>query len=262
MTETFQIPIEGAEAYEERFVPAIFAEWAPRALAAADVGPGTRLLDVACGTGIVARTARDLVGDTGRVVGVDLNDAMLTVAARVEPGIEWRRGDAADLPFDEAEFDVAICQMAMMFLPDRAAAFAEMRRVLTSDGRAVVVVPASLDEQPAYRVFTDVAVTHAGSDAASLLGAYWACGDLDALARVATDSGLAVVARATIEGTARFDSAVDFVTTEIAGSPLADRIDADTAARIGAEVGDRLADHRTEAGFDIPLVGHVLTTRR
>ena len=262
MTETFEIPIEGAEAYEARFVPAIFAEWAPRALAAADVRADSSLLDVACGTGIVARTARDLVGDGGRVVGVDLNDAMLTVAARVAPDIEWRRGDAADLPFDDAEFDVVICQMAMMFFPDRGAAFEQMRRVLAADGRAVVVVPASLDQQPAYRVFTDVAVAHAGPDAASLLGAYWACGDLDSLARDAADAGLVVVGRATVEGTARFDSAADFVTTEIAGSPLADRVDAETAERIGAEVDERLAHYRTGAGFDIPLVGHVLTARR
>ncbi len=262
MSETFQIPIEAARAYEERFVPAIFAEWAPRALAAADVGPTTRLLDVACGTGIVARTALDLVGAGGHLVGVDLNESMLTVARSVEPGIDWRRGDVGDLPFDDESFDAVVCQMAMMFFPDRPGAFMEMRRVLTPGGRLGVVVPASLDLQPAYRVFVDVAVAHAGHEAEALLGAYWSCGDLDALASEAAASGLAITDRATIEGTARFDSPDDFVATEIAGSPLAERIDDATADRIATDVRTGLADHQSADGFTIPLVCHVLTAAR
>jgi cyclopropane fatty-acyl-phospholipid synthase-like methyltransferase len=87
-TERFQLTVEAAEVYESRFVPALFAEWAPHLVEAAGVRPGQALLDVACGTGIVARTARPLVGPEARVVGVDLNDAMLTVARRVAPGIE------------------------------------------------------------------------------------------------------------------------------------------------------------------------------
>jgi len=260
MSETFQIPIEAAEAYESRFVPAIFAEWAPRALAAAAVGVGSRLLDVACGTGIVARSARELVGNSGTVTGVDLNRSMLTVAAGIAPDIEWQQGDAASLPFDDASFDAVVCQMAMMFFPDRRMAFSEMRRVLAPGGRAVVVVPAALDDQPAYRVFVDVASAHAGADAASLLGAYWACGDLDRLAVEAFTSGWSVLDRATIEGTARFDSADDFVATEITASPLAERLDEATASKIAAEVSIRLAHHERTDGFAIPLICHILTS--
>jgi SAM-dependent methyltransferase len=262
MSETFQIPIEAAEAYEQRFVPAIFAEWAPRAVAAAGVGPGTRLLDVACGTGIVARSAVDLIGDRGRVVGVDLNESMLVVARRIAPDIEWRRGDAEELPFEDESFDVAICQMAMMFFPDRRAAFDEMRRVLAVGGRLVVVVPAALDRQPAYRVFVDAAVEQAGPAAASLLGAYWSCGDLEELAAEAAATGLTIVDLATIDGTARFASAADFVATEIAASPLGERVDDAAAAEI-AEATGRALDHYSSArGFEIPLVCHVLVAGR
>ena len=101
-TETFQIPIEAAEQYEANFVPAFFAQWAARLCAAAGVAPGQRVLDVACGTGIVARTASEIVGADGAVVGVDLNEAMLTVARRVAPDLEWRAGDAGALPVDDA----------------------------------------------------------------------------------------------------------------------------------------------------------------
>ena len=88
--------------------------------------------------------------------------------------------------------------MAMMFFPDVRAAFAEMQRVTAPGGRLVVVVPASLDQQPAYRVFVDVAVTQAGHEAAPLLGAYWSCGDFDALAADAEASGLTVIERTTM----------------------------------------------------------------
>ena len=91
-TDTFQISLEAAELYEARFVPAIFAEWAPLLADLAGVRRGQAVLDVACGTGIVARTVADRLAGDGRVVGLDLNDAMLAVARGVRPDLEWRQG--------------------------------------------------------------------------------------------------------------------------------------------------------------------------
>ncbi len=252
------IPTEAAEAYEARFVPAIFAEWAPRILDAVGVGPGSRVLDVACGTGIVARTALEQVGTDGVVVGVDANDAMLTVARRVGPDIDWRRGDVTALPVDDDDFDAVTCQMALMFFPDRVAAFAEMARAVRPDGRVAVVVPAALDAQPAYRPFVEIAESHTGPEARSLLGTYWNCGDLDELVAQAAAGGLQAVHRSTMVGTAHFPTALEFVDTEIQGSPLAERVDDDTARRIGAEVAERLAGYAEPRSFDVPLVCHVL----
>src|SRR4029453_5492470 len=96
--ETFQLSVEAAEAYESRFVPAIFADWAPHLVEAAGVAPGQAVLDVACGTGVVARTAADRMGGRGRVVGLDLNEGMLTVAGRLRPDIEGGLGDAGGPP--------------------------------------------------------------------------------------------------------------------------------------------------------------------
>ena len=142
-TETFQLSAVAAEAYESTFVPALFAEWAPHLCDLAGVRPGQRVLDVACGTGIVARVAADRLAGAGRVVGVDLNEAMLAVARRVRPDLEWRQGDAEALPFPPASFDRVLCQMALMFFPDRARALREMRRVAAPDGVAAFVVPAT-----------------------------------------------------------------------------------------------------------------------
>src|SRR5262245_26132721 len=99
--ETFQIPLEIAERYEARFVPRLFRVWAPHLIEAAGVVPGQAVLDVACGTGIVARTVAARIQGRGRVAGVDLNRNMLAVAARHEEDVEWREGDAQDLPFDD-----------------------------------------------------------------------------------------------------------------------------------------------------------------
>jgi SAM-dependent methyltransferase len=259
--ETFEIPLAAAEAYEEHFVPSIFAEWAPHCLDGAGVGAGDRVLDVACGTGIVARTAADRVGPTGAVTGVDRQESMLTVARRVRPDLDWQAGDALALPFDDDVFDAVTCQMALMFVPDVRRAFAEMARVARPDGRVGVVVPASLDVQPAYGPFVEIAVRHAGEEARSLLDTYWCRGDLAALAEVASRAGLTVTERRTRTGTARFASSDAFVATEIDGSPLAERIDDATRAAISSDVGDALARYRTGDGFDIPLVGHVLGAR-
>ena len=126
-SETFQLELAAAEAYEERFVPAIFAEWAQLLVAEAGVAPAQRILDVACGTGIVARRAAEIVGAPA-VTGVDINDAMLTVAKRVRPDITWLLGDAVALPLPDADFDAVLCQMALMFFPDAVAALREMRQ--------------------------------------------------------------------------------------------------------------------------------------
>lgn len=138
MSETFQITPERASAYEELFVPALFAQWAPMVADLAGLRDGHRVLDVACGTGIAARTAADRVGDSGSVVGLDPNPAMLEVAARVRPDLEWRQGDVAGLPFAAESFDAVLCQSAVFFFPDVGLAFSEMARVVRRGGVVVI----------------------------------------------------------------------------------------------------------------------------
>ena len=179
--ETFQIAANAAEVYESKLVPAIFGEWAPHLVDAAGVAPGHAVLDVACGTGVVARTAADRMGGRGRVVGVDRNPAMLTVARRRRPDIEWRQADAADLPFRDGAFDVVLCQAALMFFPDVEQALREMGRVVAADGTIGVQVWGRLESQPGYGPFVEVAARHAGAEAVNLLSAYWVLGDLEAL---------------------------------------------------------------------------------
>jgi ubiquinone/menaquinone biosynthesis C-methylase UbiE len=261
-TETFQIPAAVAETYESKFVPALFAEWAPHLVNAAGVASGHRVLDVACGTGIVARAARDVVGPRGRVVGVDVNDAMLVVARRVRPDLEWRRGDAGDLPFPDGAFDLALCQMALMFLPDRARALREMRRVVTAGGTVAVLVPDALRAQPAYAPFVAMVARHAGPDTMSLLGTYFACGDLAELVALVESAGLRVVETRTRLGHARFDSVDEFVAAEVKSTPLMERVSDGMYERIREEARDVLRPFTSPAGaVAVPLACHLVVGR-
>jgi SAM-dependent methyltransferase len=259
-TETFQITADQAEMYEATFVPAIFADWAPPLVDAAEIQPGQSVLDVACGTGIVARTAADRAGSTGRVVGLDLNEAMLGVARRLRPDIEWRQGDAAWLPFPDRTFDASLCQSALMFLPDPVRALSEMRRVTRPRGTVAVQVYDTLDSQPGYRPFIEVAALHAGAAATSLLGTYWVHGDLEALAKLFDAAGLHIADTRTRTGTVRFGSVDEFVRTEIYSTPLAGRISEATFQQILDGARDALAQFGTADGrVEIPIQGHIVT---
>jgi len=260
--ETFQLTLEAVEAYESKFVPALFGEWAPHLADAAGVAPGHSVLDVACGTGVVAREVANRLGGDGRVVGVDVNEAMLTVARRLGPDIEWRAGDAATLPFADGSFDVVLCQAALMFFRDRAAALREMARVATAGGTVVFHVWASLDDQLAYRRLVDVAARHAGPDAVSLLSSYWVLGDLDELRLLCMEAGLEITEARTRVGTARFASIDELVRIEVEGTPLIERIDADVFRKILDDAGVALSEYRTDQGSaEVPIVGHIVTTR-
>ena len=258
-SESFQIPIEAAEFYESAFVPAFFAQWAPILCDAAGVASGQAVLDVACGTGIVARTAVDLVAPGGTVVGLDMNNAMLTVANRVRPDIDWRQGNADALPFDDETFDVALCQMALMFFPDRTKALVEMRRVVRPDGTMALVVPGRLDAQPAFAPFASMAARHAGPDATSLLTTYFTCGDLDELTGLVRSAGLEIASARTHLGTYRAPSVDAFVTTEVESTPLLERITDDVYQQIRADAHSVLApftasDGSVEAPFECNVV--------
>lgn len=261
-TETFQLSDSAAETYERIFVPALFAEWAARLVDVAGISAGQRVLDVACGTGIVARTAADRLGGRGQVVGVDCNEGMLAVARRLRPELEWHRGDAADLPFPPSSFEAVLCQAALMYFPDRVAALQEMRRVASADGTVVVQVWGALDAQPAYRVFADVASRHIGDRATELISAYFSLGDHDLVADLMRRAGLAVTVSQTQLGTIRFGSIEQFVQGEIDGSPLADGLDAGTYARLMRACREELAEFIAPDGTTrLPIEGHIAAAR-
>jgi SAM-dependent methyltransferase len=258
--ETYQLSVEAAEVYESSFVPALFAEWAGHLVEAAGIAPGEAVLDVACGTGIVARTAADRMGGRGPVVGLDINEGMLTVAGRLRPDIEWRQGDAGDLPFATGSFDAVLCQSGLMFFPDRAAALREMARVATPGGTVAVQVWDRLEAQAGYGAMYEAFAEHLGAEAMDLENAYWALGDLDLMRSLFEAAGLRVTGVRTRQSTVHFGSASEAVTTEIEASPLAERIGQDAHRRLLEAASAAMRPFEVDGGrVELPIRGHLIT---
>lgn len=161
-----------AEIYDSWFVPVLFAPVAEQMVAGTALPPRARVLDIACGTGIVARTVAARLHGQGQVTGLDLNPAMLRVARRASEAaglaIDWVQGDAQTLPFHDAAFDLVFCQQGIQFFPDRAAAVAEMYRVLAPGGEVAVACWRGLARNPFFAHLAQAVQQRIGSDALAM----------------------------------------------------------------------------------------------
>jgi SAM-dependent methyltransferase len=209
--------IDAATNYDEAVVPALMSEWAPRVAAAASIRPGDRVLDVACGTGVLSRVVAEAVGPAGSVTGLDVDPGMLTIAARAAPGIAWHRGVAEDLPFADATFDAVVSQFGLMFFQDRSGALREMWRVLRPGGRMAVAVWASLEETPAYAVEVELVERMAGPAAANVLRSPFVLGDRAVLESTFAGAGIPLSSLTTHAGTGQFPSIRAMVDTDLSG---------------------------------------------
>jgi ubiquinone/menaquinone biosynthesis C-methylase UbiE len=212
-----QTQIQAAQAYEAMFVAAIFGEWAPRLAAATGIHPGQRVLDVACGTGVLARAVQSLTGPTGYVAGLDPNPGMLAVARELADTVDWRQGVAESIPFPESTFDAVVSQFGLMFFDDRRQALREMLRVLTADGRLGVAVWDTLTAMPPYAEEAALLERLAGQQAANAIRAPFVLGDRERLAELFREAGAASVAVTTHEGVARFPSIRTMIEADLRG---------------------------------------------
>ena len=151
------------ELYERWLVGPLFRPFAEIIVLDLNASPGESVLDVACGTGIVARVAKERVGERGRVVGIDISADMLFVARKVAPKIEFREGSASLLPLQDGEiFEVVVCHQGFQFFADKAAAMAQMRRALKKGGKLAVATWRSDQECPFLHDLRRVAEHHLG----------------------------------------------------------------------------------------------------
>jgi SAM-dependent methyltransferase len=258
--ERGQVTFTAAEVYEEFFVPALFRQWAPRVADAAGIEPGQRVLDVACGTGVLARTVADRVGAEGAVVGLDVNEGMLEVARKKAPGIEWRSGPAEALPFDDVSFDRVVSQFGLMFFENRTAAIREMVRVLRRGGRLAAAVWASLDTSPGYAAVEAMLARLFGDEIAGAIRAPFVLGDSEELRRLFAGAGFGDATIATYEGTARFSSIRTWMYTDIKGWTLSDRIDDVQYERLLNEAEVALKPFvNAEGTVEFPASAHIVS---
>lgn len=203
-----------AEVYDEYFVPALFQQWGETVAEIAAIQSGQRVLDVACGTGVLACAAANRAGPDGSIVGLDPNDEMLRVARRKGTEIEWRSGVAESLPFPDQSFDAVVSQFGFMFFEDRPGALREMMRVLKPGGRLAVAVCDALDHSPGYAVLAELLHRLFGASVAEAFRAPFVCGDRDLLRAYAEQGGIPAAMVTRRDGTVRFDSIEALVATE------------------------------------------------
>lgn len=194
--------------YERWLVGPLFRPWAEIALAEVGLTPGDRVLDVACGTGILARVAMERLGRGGHVVGIDVSPDMLAVARAEAPDIDWREGNAASLPLAEGEqFDIVACQQGLQFFPDKAAAAFEMRRATASGGRLAVATWRSDEEVPFYYELRRIAERHLGS----ISDARYGFGDAVRLESLFGEASFHDITARILSRTIRFEEGAAFV---------------------------------------------------
>lgn len=254
-----------AAGYERNFVPALFAEWAPRVADAAEIAVGERVLDVGCGTGVLAREAARRVGNSGSVTGIDVNPGMLSVAAKLAPQIRWDEGVAEQLPYDNGGFDAVVSQFALMFFADREAALREMWRVLRSGGRLAVAVWDTLENTPPYATEVDLIERHSGRAAADVLRAPFVLGDRKQLSALFDSAGVAPAVIRTVEGTAHFPSLQAMIEADIrAWFPLAGvEVDERVLEAIVADAEQALRSNvRSDGTVAFAMPAHIITASK
>jgi ubiquinone/menaquinone biosynthesis C-methylase UbiE len=270
--EQWQLEGTAAELYQRYLVPRITALWAADLVERSAPRPGERVLDVACGTGVVARLAAERMG-TGRVVGLDLNAGMLAVARTVAqnggPKVEWHEASVLQMPYPDGTFDVVLCQLGLQFFPDRARALAEMFRVLTPGGRLALSVFTAIERTPMAHALAHALDRHLAPGASSIKRSEHALSDGRLLKTLVSAAGFSDVIVTSVTQMIRFSSPRDYVRLQLLATPQAGMVAGMDASRRDALIDEITGDlvrslggSPTGAELVSPQECHVLVATR
>jgi ubiquinone/menaquinone biosynthesis C-methylase UbiE len=260
-----------AESYEQFMVPSLFARWATYLVQLANPQLGERVLDVACGTGIVARNIAPRVGLQGIVIGLDANPDMIdmarTAAEKEQIAIEWYTSSAEQLPFPDEHFDLILCQFGLMFFTDKHAALREMYRVLKKGGRVVLSVWQGLDRHPFYQTLHEVSQQHFGKSSVQTV---FSLGNANELRTWLTASGFGHIEIEPMSITAHFPQPEEFLAWEIdinpAEAPALQNLDKEAQQEIMAaarqDMQSPLEEVMQENQVVLPFHAHIAQARK
>jgi ubiquinone/menaquinone biosynthesis C-methylase UbiE len=265
-------PLDGTapEAYERYIVPAWMGEWAQALIEMVKIEPGNRVLDVACGTGIVARKSAHFAGPSGNVAGLDADRKMLRAARQFAEregvsSIEWYQGDATCIPFSKEKYDVVLCQQGLQFFPDRLKALQEMFRVLVPGGQLSLSVWRSLDHCPFLAVLADVIGRYLGDQSTTAFYASCSLADREELKNLFTSAWFQDIRIRLEVRVARFSSLEEFLPGYISVFPFADEIAAlapKDQEKMFNDITKSLLIYTDDYGLAAPMECHMVTARK
>lgn len=264
-TEATKEELQAGRQYEALFVPALFAPWTGHVVRKAAVSNGSHVLDIACGTGVLARAALEHSGKSGRVVGLDPAPGMIAAANEVEPGIQWISGFAEDLPFDDDLFDCVVSQFGMMFFQDRTKATREMHRVTKPGGRLAIAVWHSIDQNTAYKDIVAILDEQVSSDAANAVKVPFGLGQPEDVVKLLSEAGFESVSFETFSEQARFPSTRTMVEVELRGwLPLFNiHLSEDKITDVLVKSDARLSKYATLSGEAVfPTSAYIMTASK
>lgn len=257
--------IEAGRGYETLFVTSLFAPWTHRLVDGAGVATGSSVLDIACGTGVLARHALSITGTGRRVVGLDPAPGMIAAATETEPGIEWTLGTAEELPFEDAAFDCVMSQFGMMFFADKQKAAGQMFRVLKPGGWLAVAVWDRIENNPAYADIIAVLDEQVSTEAGDALRLPYSLGNADDVTSFFKTAGFASVSCETATEQARFPSTRTMIEADLRGwLPLFDiHLDEAKIADVLRHSDEKLAKHATGSGEAVfQTSAHIITAQK
>jgi ubiquinone/menaquinone biosynthesis C-methylase UbiE len=264
--ETFQLNSSAAAIYEEQKVPAIFSPLAETTLDAVPLFGDDSVLDVACGTGIVARKARERAGPSARIVGVDLNDGMIGAARNLTDkcsrSCEWRTADVTKLPFEDGTFSVAFCQQGLQFFPDQELALREIKRVLRPGGRIALTVWSEASDL--FKALAESFRRHVNDEVAERSLAPFNSPGADALSSLVSGQGFIDVSSRVLTVERVLSDPEKAIPKEILGNPVGPAVleRGDAVMRlIVEEVIEALSGYRRGSKFVFPTHTHLIQAK-
>ena len=253
----YQISDDAAKAREQYSVRYFIGPWTPGLVAMAALQAGERVLDLACGSGLVARLAASEVGSTGRVTGLDVNEAMLAVARSLPPPagapITWVQASAEAMDLSDASVDVILCQQGFQFFPDKPAALREMHRVLAPSGRLLFSVWKS--PSPYNVAVSEALERHVGLEAAKKFRSSRLVPDESTLDRMLVEAGFRGVKVRPSAMMVRLPPMESFLLGHLSGMPIAEAVAAvsdDRRAALVADVKAALQPYADRDGVAVP----------
>jgi SAM-dependent methyltransferase len=256
------------QAYEKYLVPALFAPWAAKLIDFAKLEPGERVLDVACGTGIVARLAAQREDNAAKIVGIDLNPQMLEIARQsssdVTMPIQWLEGSATDIQLPEATFDVVFCQASLMYFAEPQAT-QEMHRMLVPGGRLAVNVWRPIQYSPGYVALAEALERHVSSEVAAMMKLPFSLGDAEKVRKLIVGVGFRDVHIRLDIDMVRFPSSEEFIRRQVVSSPLAgpvSQVDDNARAALLEDFSGAMHAYRDDDGLAFPIEAYLAVAHK